>query len=178
MSSRLYAVYNGAAPGAAAQASQASGAVVRTMMQLATATTGAFTVIEVGCSFDGFTAAQPGKFELIAHAGGPCTAMTAYAAADIARFAGSSLGGAAAGLATTLQLGTALSGFNTAGGAAEVTPTTPRLDDFQLLPPTAPYIKQFPGEFGPQVGASEFLRTRLTFGTTVNVVCYVVFSGD
>lgn len=178
MSSRIYVAYNSAAPGAAAPASQASGTVIRTLFQLATATTGAFTVIEWGISFDGFTASAPGKVELIAHATGPCTSMTAHVAADIARVGGASLGGAAAGLATTLQLGTALSGYNVAGAAAEVTPGTPRLDDFQLLPPTAPYVKQFPGEFGPQVGASEFMRTRITIGTGVNVVCYILFSGD
>jgi hypothetical protein len=171
MATRLYAAYNAAAPGAAAPVKQATGNVVRTMMQLATATTGGLEVIEWGMSFDGSTAAMPGNCELIAHAGGPCTAMTAYVAADISK-----LSMAASGLATTLQLGTALSGFNSAGGAAEVTPTTPRLVDVQLLPPTAPYIKQFPLERGPEVQNSEFLRIRVTFAASISALCYVCFA--
>jgi hypothetical protein len=178
MSSRLYCAFNSAAPGAAAPGSQATGTAIRTLLQLATATTGMFTVIEVGISFDGFTAATPGKFELIASTAGPVTSLTAHVAADIARQGGASLSGAATGVATTLQLGTALSGYNVAGAAAEVTPTNPRLDDFQLVPPTAPYVKQFPAEFGPQVGVSEFMRARLTNTVAVNCITYIIFSGD
>ena len=44
-----------------------------------------------------------------------------------------------------------------------------------MLPPTAPYIKQFPLERGPEVNASEFLRVRVTFGTAINALCYVVW---
>jgi hypothetical protein len=68
------------------------------------------------------------------------------------------------------QTGTALTGF---GFSTYNSPTRVRVLDSQLLPPTAPYIKQFPLERGPQVNPGRFLQVRCTFGTTVNAYCYV-----
>jgi len=59
-------------------------------------------------------------------------------------------------------------GFSTYG-----TPTRVRSLDSQLLPPTAPYVKQFPLERGPQVNPGRFLQVRCTFGTSVNAFAYV-----
>ena len=167
MASRIYTAYNGAMPTTAAPAKVTTGTVIKTMMQLATPATGALEVIEWGISFDGSAAATPGACELVDTTAINAT-VVAYAAADI-----TAVSGAANRLATLLTLGTAASGFT---ASAEGTITATRMGDFQLLPPTAPYIKQFPLERGFECFASEFLRVRVTFGTAINALCYVVWA--
>lgn len=173
MASRLYSVFNGAAPGAAQVAKQATGTAICTLFQLGTAATGTLEVIEWGISFDGSAAATPGTCELIIATGGPLTTgMTNFVAADIAKlsFSGNGLASQA------ITLASANSSWNPAHAGTEVTPTGPRLADAQLLPPTAPYIKQFPLERGPEMNFSEFLRVRVQFGTTINALAYIVFA--
>lgn len=68
--------------------------------------------------------------------------------------------------------GTAATGF---GFTTYNSPTRIRQGDFQLLPPTAPYVKQFPLERGFEVMPGRFGQIRCTFGTTVNAWCYVIF---
>lgn len=140
---------------------------IKTLMQLSTPATGSIEVIEWGISFDGSSAATPGVCELVDTVAINAT-VTAYVAADITK-----VSQAAAGLASFLTLGTANSGFT---GSAEGTITATRQLDTQLLPPTAPYIKQFPLERGPVVLQSEFLRVRVKFGTAINALCYVVWA--
>lgn len=69
--------------------------------------------------------------------------------------------------------GAAATGF---GFTTYNSPTRIRTLDGQLLPPTAPYIKQFPLERGPQVNPGRFLQVRCTFGTSVNAYAYVVLA--
>lgn len=172
MATRLYTAFNGAVPGAAAAAKQATGTVACSLMQIGTPATMGLEIIEWGISFDGSAAATPGQCELLVYTGGKITTgMTNYAAADIAK-----LSFAQNGLASQITIGTADSSFNPAHAATEVTPTGPRNADTQLLPPTAPYIKQFPLERGPDVNPSEFFRIRVTFGTTVGALCYAVWA--
>ena len=128
MATRLYSLPNGAAPGAAAVVKQATGTAIRSLQQIATSTTGSLEIIEWGISFDGSAAATPGTVELIISTGGAVSTLTANVAADIAK-----LSFAASGLASTVQLGAALTGFNAAGAGTEATPTNPRLVDQQLL---------------------------------------------
>lgn len=171
MSTRLYTTGNWttAASGVtAAPAKVTTGTAIKTMMQLSTSSTCSLEVIEWGISFDGSAAATPGVCELVDSVSVAATSLTTYAAADIVKL---SQGGG--GLLSGLTLGTANSGF-TAG--AEGTVTAVRAFDVQLLPPTAPYIKQFPLERGPQVMLSEFLRVRVTFGTAINALCYIVWA--
>ena len=56
---------------------------------------------------------------------------------------------------------------------------TTRMFDMQLIAPTGQYVKQFPLGREPQLGGNsatqEFLRVRMTFGTTVNAYIYVIF---
>lgn len=171
MATRLYSLYNGAAPGASAAVKQPTGAVIRSMQQIATSATAGLEIIEWGISFDGAAAATPGTVELIISTGGAVSTLTANVGADIAR-----LSYTASGLASTVQLGGALTGFNNNGAGTEATPTGPRLVDQQLLPPTAPYIKQFPLERGPTAQNSEFIRVRVTFASSINALCYIVWA--
>jgi hypothetical protein len=123
-------------------------------------------VIEWGISFDGSAAATPGVCELVDTVSINST-VTAYVAADITKV--SQVGTTASGL----TLAVAGSGYT---ASAEGTVTATRQFDTQLLPPTAPYIKQFPLERGPTMLQSEFLRVRVTFGTAINALCYIVWA--
>lgn len=170
MSTRLYMAgnYTTASSGVtAAPAKVTTGTVIKTLMQLSTSSTMSIEVIEWGISFDGSAAATPGACELVDTTAINAT-VTTYAAADLNK-----MSTAATGMASQLTLGTANSGFTS---SAEGSVTAVRQFDFQLLPPTAPYIKQFPLERGPVVLLSEFLRTRVTFGTAINALCYIVWA--
>ena len=74
--------------------------------------------------------------------------------------------------ALVANTGAALTGFSfgTYG-----TPTRIRQGDTQLLPPTAPYVKQFPLERGFEIQPGRFGQIRCTFGTTVNAWAYMIF---
>lgn len=169
MASRIYQAYNGAAVTAAAPTKITTTTSIKTLQCLSTSATGALEVIEWGISFDGSAAATPGVCELALITAQSIThTVTAYVAADI-----SPISGAANRLATALTLGASNSGFT---ASVEGTITTLKQFDTQLLPPTAPYIKQFPLERGPEVFLSEFLRVRVTFGTAINALCYIVWA--
>ena len=60
----LYRVNNGASAAAAAPVKVATGATIKTLLQLKAANTG-LTVVEWGISFDGSAAATPIEVELI-----------------------------------------------------------------------------------------------------------------
>lgn len=166
MASRLYSAFNGAMVTTAAPVKITTGTAVKTMLQISTSATMALEVVEWGISFDGSAAATPGVCELVDTVAINAT-VTAFVAADITK-----VSQAASALASGITLGTANSGFTS---SAEGTITATRQLDTQMLPPTAPYIKQFPLERGPEVLASEFLRVRVTFGTAINALCYVVW---
>jgi hypothetical protein len=61
------------------------------------------------------------------------------------------------------------------GAITEGTTTAARVFDAQLLPPTAPYVKQFPLGREPEVPISKFLRIRTTAPAAVNAVCYLIW---
>jgi hypothetical protein len=175
-----YFVQNSAQAGTAAPVKQPTGTALQTMVQLAPFVQGfPIKLIEWGCSFDGSAAATPGKVECFACTGA-ATMTTAYAAADVQPF-GSRLdypANTTGSSATPLSLGTALSGFATTT-VTEGTAANVRMFDLQLLPPTAVYVKQWPLGREPQLGGNsatqDFLRIRVTFGTTVNAFIYVIF---
>lgn len=176
----IYYVQNSAQNTTAAPVKQATGTAVRTMLQLAPLVS-SFPVklIEWGCSFDGSAAATPGEVELFACTGA-ATMSTALAAADVMLY-GSRLdtpANTAGSSGSPLSLGTALSGFAT-GAVTEGTVAATRMFDLQQISPINQYVKQFPLGREPQLGGNsatqEFLRVRMTFGTTVNAYVYVIF---
>src|SRR5687768_8471019 len=166
MATRIYQAYNGPMATTAAPAKVTTGTAIKTLQQLATTSTMTLEVIEWGISFDGSAAATPGVCELVDTVSVNST-VTAYVAADITKV--SQVGTTASGL----TLAVAGSGYT---ASAEGTVTATRQFDTQLLPPTAPYIKQFPLERGPTMLQSEFLRIRVTFGTAINALCYIVWA--
>jgi hypothetical protein len=169
MATRLYNAINGAQVTTAAPVKVTTTTAIKTLMQLATSATAGLEIVEWGISFDGAAATTPGVCELL-DTTVAATTLTAYGAGDINK-----MSRAQGGLASTIQLGASLSGFNTSGGT-EGTPANVIQFDTQLLPPTAPYIKQFPLERGPTANNSEFVRVRVTFGTAINALCYVVWA--
>lgn len=161
----IYRASNGAAQTTAAKASVATGTAIKTLLQLSPPSTLQLRIKAWGISFDGSAAATPGKVELI-ETDVAATSLTAYNAADITKLTNPGE------IATALTLGASNSGF-TAG--TEGTTTASRTFDEQLIAPTNQYAYQFPLGQEPVVQASKFLRIRVTFGTTVNAYCWVVW---
>jgi hypothetical protein len=162
VSAKTYAVTNGAAPGAAAPGTHATGTAIRTIVQLATnATAVAIRFVEWWVEFDGSTAATPIKVELMRHTATPQTTLTAYVTADIARVNDPNAP------ISTIQLGTALSGYSNT--TTETAPTgTPVSLETHLVPPTSGIYVQFPLGREPEVAVASFARVRTTSAASVN----------
>lgn len=146
----------------------ATGTSIKTLLQVKPSATLAMKIIEWGISFDGSAAATPGKVELLET--DVAATVTAFVANDIQKFDAAALIG---GDPTTnlIQVGTTSSGY-TSSGEGSITAT--RMFDSQLIAPTNQYVKQFPLGREPVIQISKFLRVRVTFGTSVNALCYVV----
>lgn len=174
-SAGLYMVYNSAISLTAAPVKQPTGTAIQTMMCIGPNANANIRIIEWGVSLDGIAAATPGEWTLIDTTAIFPTMTTAYAAADIQSYTLSTL---AQNGATTagwpLQIGSALSGFATTT-VTEGTTTVARVGDLQLLPPTAPYVKQFPLGREFEQGAGHCLRIRCTTAASINAYCYVIF---
>lgn len=172
---KLYLVQNTTATTTAAPVSQPTGTAIRTMLQVALSSTyPSARIVEWGCSFDGSAAATPGKVELIETGAIFATVTTASAAGDIIPWNDPNATANTAGTSgVPFNLGTALTGFATTTGT-EGSITVTRQFDAQLVAPTNQYIKQFPLGREPELKAGNSLRIRATFGTTVNMYCYVI----
>lgn len=159
---KLYIAGNGAEPTTASRVAVATGAAIKTLLQVATPATTPITIVEWGISFDGAAAATPGIVELmqtdVAATGG--TSLTPTLFND--PFAPPSLcvGGAA------------LTCFSPTG---EGTIAVVRTFDMQQIAPTNQYVKQFPLGREPQLPISKFLRIRVKFPATVNAISYVIW---
>lgn len=164
----LYLIANGASPTTAAQVAVTTGTSIKTMLQVKPSATNTLKIVEWGISFDGSAAATPGKVELLET--DVAATVTASAAADIVKLDGDALNG---GDPTTnlIPVGTTSTGYTSTG---EGSITSVRMFDVQFLPPTAPYVKQFPLGREPVVQISKFARIRVTFGTAVNAYCYMI----
>ncbi len=169
MAAKTYAVTNGAAPGAAAAVAIATGTAIKTHIQLATnTTTPAIRVVEWWTEFNGATAATPITVELIRHTTAPQTTLTAYVTADIARVNDPNAP------TSSIQLGTALSGFSNT--TTEVAPTgTPVSLETHFVPPTSGIYVQFPLGREPEVQVSAFARVRTTAGASVSAYVGVMW---
>lgn len=167
---KTYIVYNGPMVTTAAPAKVTTGTAIKTMLQLAP--TYPINPVAWGISFDGSAAATPGVCELIA-TGAVFGTVTAFVAADVQKYGDPNQPANSAGsTGLPLALGTALSGYTC---TSEGTPTATRLADVQLIAPTNQYAQQWPLGREFEVGAGECLRMRVTFGTAVNAICWVLF---
>lgn len=166
-----YLIPNGPMPTTAAFAKVDTGTAVKTMLQvkLGAAVTQWAKIIEWGISFDGFAAALPIQVELL-HTSTVKATVTEHVATGIHNLD-------PGGIAVTDDNPFA---FGATGDETGYTATvegaiaTVGMYDLQLLPPTAPYVKQFPLGREPGLHPNDFLRIRVTAGTAVNAYCYVV----
>jgi hypothetical protein len=161
-------IANGPMQTTAAFATVATGTAIKTMLQVKPSATASMKVLRWGISFDGSAASTPGKVELIET--DVAATVTASATADIIKYDGVALNGGDP-VTNLIVVGTTSTGYTSSG---EGSITAVRNFDIQLLPPTAPYIYEFPMGREPVVQISKFLRIRVTFGTTVNVYCWVL----
>jgi len=164
----LYRVNNGASAAAAAPAKVATGATIKTLLQLKAANTG-LTVVEWGISFDGSAAATPIEVELI-DTGTVAATVTAFVANDITCFSGVVDSGVTTG---GLTISTVTSGYTASGEGTVAAPV--RSGDLQLVAPTNQYLKQFPLGQGFYVPQANYLRVRVTAPVGANAYCYVVY---
>ena len=149
----------------AARASIATGTSIKTLLQIDPKITG--KIVEWGISFDGYAAALPGKVELIET--DVAATVTAYVAADITKV-GPWVADAVV-TTTYVTVGTANSGYN-ASGEGSITAVRD-LNPAIFLPPTAPFVMQFPLGQEPVIVNGKFYRIRCTFGTSVNAYPYI-----
>jgi hypothetical protein len=168
-----YIVYNSSLATTAAPVKQPTGSAIRTMMQIAPNVP--IKVFEWGCSFDGSAAATPGEVELVDTGAVFATMSTAYVVGDVQTYTDTNAAANTAGSGgVPLGIGSALSGFATTS-VTEGSTTVTRNGDLQLIAPTGQYLKQWPLGREFYVPAGHALRVRMTFGTTVNAYCYILF---
>lgn len=167
----LFTIFNGAMQTTSAPVKVATGTSLKTMLQVKPAGP-PLRIVEWGCSFDGSAAATPGVIELIDTATVAAT-VTASVAADItqvdaeaAQFNANS---------TFFTLSTITTGYTATieGSVAAVR----NLAAPQLIAPTNQFIEQFPLGYRPYMIAANYMRIRMTFGTTINAFCYVTVEG-
>lgn len=174
MGAKTYIVYNSTATTTAAPVKQPTGTAIRTMLQLRFATGVHARIIAWGCSFDGFAAATPGQVEFFDNTAA-ATVSSALAAADVMPYSDPNATANSAGAGgAPLNLSTTTSGFATAAGT-EGTVAGYRAFWTGMLPPTAPFDYQFPLGREPEIVPQNYIRVRVTFGTTVNMTIYVIF---
>jgi hypothetical protein len=162
MSARLYRVGGAASPTTAAEAVIATGAVIKTLVQVATPSTCPIVIVAWGISFDGSAAATPGKCELLQ--------------TDVAGTGGTSLTPTLWGDPNTpAALCVGATNLTCFGPSAEGTITATRVFDAQLIAPTVGYSMWYPLGYQPWVPVSKYLRIRVTFGTGVNAYPWIIW---
>ena len=153
----------------AAPAKVTTGTAIKTMLQIAPNVP--IRPIAWGISFDAAALATPGTCELI-DTGTVFGTVTAFAAADVQPYGDANAPANTAGsTGTPLKLGTALSGFTC---TSEGSITATRMADLQQIDPAVGYAQQWPLGREFEVPAGDCLRVRVTFGTAVNALVWVI----
>lgn len=140
----------------------ATGAALKTLLQVATPSTTSIKVLGWGVSFDGVSAtAAPGRVQLVdVDVAATVTSLTPEEWGDSDGPPSLCVGGAAA------------TGYN---ATAEGTITGSRLLDGQNVHPQTGYAVWFPADARPIVKPSRFLRVRATFAADVNAVPWIAW---
>lgn len=173
MPASVYSAWNGATGAIstgpiATQATGATSGTARTMLQIAPASTTSIRIIEWGYSFDAAPANNV-RVELIDTGTVAASGLTAHVAAGIHKV------NVPSGSASTVQLGTALTGYS-AGSSTEGTITTTRLIDYHYENGLY-YVKFSPLGREWEVPAGNILRVRATptSAAAVNMSCWVTW---
>lgn len=160
---KLFIAYNAAPPTTAAPVKMTTGAVIKTLLQVATPSTTYIEIVEYGISFDGNAAATPVNCELV---------QTDVAATGGTSFTPQSYNLVGDAVASLCVGGASATCF---GPSTEGTTTATRMLDWQLIAPTNQFVKQWPLGLYPLVPVSKFLRIRVTAPASVGAACYVVW---
>jgi hypothetical protein len=152
----------------AAFAALATGTSIKTLLQYKASASILGKIVEWGISFDGTTAATPGKVELI-----ETNVAATVTAADANSITPIDANATAGGNPTSnlIPVGTSATGYN---ASAEGTITEVRNLDLQLIAPTNQYVKQFPLGREPVIRPDKFARIRVHFGASVNAYAYMI----
>lgn len=168
----LYKIYNFASPTTAAPSLVTTGTSIKTMLQVKPSATVISRIVEWGYWLDSSAAATSAKIELI-EVDVPAT-VTAHVAAGIVKYDANALMG---GDPTTnlIQVGTSATGYTS---TAEGTVTASRLLDLQIQTTSTSFVTgqwvQIPLGREPVLQVNQFGRIRVTFGTAVNMACYML----
>lgn len=173
----LYLFANAAVATSAAPTPVATGAAIKTLLQLTPKSLGTTTlpggvvtgvgrvkIKEWGISFNGSAAGTPVKVELLETNG--YATVTAAVARDVMKFDNYYAPD------PDLWFGTNETGYNASN---EGTPGYSRLFDLQYVAPTNQYVKQYPLGLEPVLFGGFNLRIRVTAAATVDAYCYVLF---
>ena len=163
----IFTAYNGPMPTTAAQAKVTTGTSIKTMLQLATPSTVQLTILSWGFSLDA-SPASGGLVELI-ETDVAATTGTAHVAAGVQP----QLPGQPASL---LTLGTGATGYTF---TVEGSTTASRVFGYATAGDAwidRQYVREFVPGREPVVAVSKFLRIRSTFGTAVNMTCWITWS--
>ena len=161
----LVKIYNAPMVTIAAPPKIATGAVIRTMLQVLR--TVKYRVVEWAISFDGLAAATPGVVELLTTGTIAATMATAHAITGVQKYSPADQADAT---------GFTLSTTGTAFGipSAEGTIVASRMYEAHEIAPTNQLIMQLPLAREPDIKASDVLRIRCTFPATVNCLVSVL----
>lgn len=165
----LYIIHNFAVP-TTTQPAGVAVTTLKTLLQVKPLTGIDLKLKEWGYHVQNSAATTPGIVELIET--DVAATVTASVTGDITRLDNPAGPAADTGL---ISLGTAATGYT---ATAEGTITAVRyLDGAKLLPPTGPYEKQIVLGAEAKIQAGKFGRIRASSGTSVPVLCYIIFEG-
>jgi hypothetical protein len=160
----LYKTWNGPAPTTAAQAKVATGTAIKTMLQIATPSTRQIKLVSWGFSID---ASQGGTVELLQT--DVAATVTAHVAAGVQPLDPNAP-------ASLMTLGTSATGYT---GSAEGSITATRMFDAATVQGGGVWMQSYSYQFTAAeravVAVSKFLRVRATFGTSTNMLCWIVW---
>lgn len=160
----VFATFNVAQPAAAGVVPVTSGTALKTMLQIKAPAAAGMVIEAWGFSWDTAVGASS-TVELLTT--DVAATVTAHVAAGVLSY-----GKAAA--VSTVQLGTAATGFT---ASAEGTIAAGKMYDAVMLGPTTaiePYVRVFADRERPYLAANAFLRVRANVATTAtNLLCWV-----
>ncbi len=163
-----FLVFNGATNTTAAPVKVATGTSIKTMLQVKPANVPG-RIVEWGCSFDGSAAATPGQVELI-DTNTVAATVTASATADVTQYDAEAM---QANINSTFFTFSTITTGYTATIEGSVAASR-NLAGPQMIAPTNQFIEQFPLGYRPYIVVANYVRIRVTFGTTINMYCYVI----
>lgn len=161
----LYWAANGPMPTTAAIAAVTTGTAIKTMLQVATPSTQKIKVVKWGVQFATAPTA-PVTCELV-DTGTVAATVTAHVAAGVQPY------GDAGAPASAMTLGTSATGYT---GSSEGSITTTRYGDVATVPiGVSQYVWEWSLGREFEVGASRFLRVRMTTSAAVNATTFILW---